>query len=81
MPKHEGFSSPWAVEETDGCFVVRDQDGHTLALVCCDDEPGRGPSGELLTRDEALRLAESVAKLPDLLCWPSADLPGPGIRN
>ena len=36
-----GFPSPWSVEETDVCFVVRDHNGQALAYVYFEEEPGR----------------------------------------
>ena len=44
------FPPPWSVEETEACFIVRDADGHALAYVYFEDEPG---TAHLLTRDEA----------------------------
>jgi hypothetical protein len=38
-----------------------------LAFVYCEDKLGRRPTGNLLTRDEARRIAANIAKLPDLL--------------
>jgi hypothetical protein len=36
------FPPPWAVEELNACFVVRDNSGQKLAYVYFEDEPGPG---------------------------------------
>ena len=57
------FPLPWCVEEQDGCFVVRDNNGQALSNVYFEDEPKR----YLFTRDETRYIARNVAKLPELL--------------
>jgi hypothetical protein len=31
---------PWSVEETDACYIVRDQNGQALAYVYFEDRAG-----------------------------------------
>jgi hypothetical protein len=57
------FPPPWAVDETDACFIVKDRNGQALAYVYFEDEPGRRAAAKLLTRDEARRIAANMARL------------------
>jgi hypothetical protein len=41
----------------DACFIVRDHDGHALAYVYYENEPVRRTAANLLTHDEARRIA------------------------
>jgi hypothetical protein len=75
MPQRR-FPPPWTVEETDACFIVRDANGHALAYVYFEDEPGRRSAAHLMTRDEARRIAANIAKLPELLAAPRNVEPG-----
>jgi uncharacterized protein (DUF2384 family) len=61
------FPPPWRVEELSTSFVVRDDNGQKLAYVHSEDEPRRRSVANLLSKDEARRIAVNVAKLLDLL--------------
>jgi hypothetical protein len=58
------FPPPWTAEETEACFIVRDLNGQALAYVYFEEDPGRRTAADLLTRDEARRIAANIAKIP-----------------
>ena len=66
MPQRH-FPPPWRAEEHDACFIVKDRGGRALAYVYYGEEPGRRAAANLLTRDEAQRIAANIAKLPELV--------------
>jgi hypothetical protein len=70
MPERR-FPPPWTVEDhNDACFIVKDHGGHALAYVYYEEEPGRRSAANLMTQDEARRIAANIAKLPNLLGRP-----------
>lgn len=68
MPERR-FPPPWSIEELDSCFVVKDANGQALAYMYFEKEPRRRLRPELLTRDEAQRIAAIFAN-PKLLDKP-----------
>jgi hypothetical protein len=67
VTKPRRFPPPWTADETDACFIVRDRNEQALAYAYFEEEPGRRSAAQLLTRDEARRIAANIAKLPELL--------------
>src|SRR6516162_7279338 len=61
------FPLPWVVQERSTCFVVHDKTSQPLAYIHFQDKSGRLSAINQLTRDEALRIAVNIAKLPELL--------------
>jgi hypothetical protein len=71
MSRPRPFPKPWAVEDhNDVCFIVKDRNGRVLAYVYYEEEPGRRAAANLMTKDEARRIAANFAKLPDLVKRP-----------
>jgi hypothetical protein len=61
------FTPPWTVDDNGACFIVKDHNGQALAYVYFENEPGRRSAANLMTRDEARRVAINISKLPELV--------------
>jgi hypothetical protein len=72
------FPAPWQYsEELEDAFVIRDAAGSEIAFIYFDREPS--DKGRITTRpmhDEARRIAENIARLPELLGAPPTMTPG-----
>jgi hypothetical protein len=58
------FPPPWAVEEIPGGFKVLDSTGQPLAYVYGRETKADADTANVLTMDEARRIASNIAKLP-----------------
>jgi hypothetical protein len=59
---------PWTFEDhNDACFIVRDANGLAVAQVYYEEEKGRRTAANLMTKDEARRIAADIVKLPELM--------------
>jgi hypothetical protein len=60
------FPPPWSFDEANyACFIVRDANGQKVAYVYFEDEAGRRAAANLLTKDEARRIAATITKLSE----------------
>ncbi len=66
MPAPHRFVRPWRVIEHDAHFEVTDAADVSLAVVYFEDEPSRQPMIKRLSKDEARRLAQEIARHPAL---------------
>ena len=68
MSSSRRFWPPWIIDETNSsCIIVRDVTEQALGYFYLEEESGRRTAANLLTRDEARRMAANFAKLPELL--------------
>ena len=58
--------APWSVQKIAGGFVVVDAGGRRLAFVYADPDQ-HGANTDMLTPDEARRVARNIARLPELM--------------
>jgi hypothetical protein len=61
------FPPPWSVEKIPDGLKVCDANGQSLAYVYSRENPNDAHMANVLTDDEARRIASNIAKLPTLL--------------
>jgi hypothetical protein len=61
------FPPPWTFEEANhACYIVRDANRFAVAYVYLESETGRRVAANLTTKDEAKKIANGIAKLPEV---------------
>ncbi len=66
-PPRRRFRRPWKVEERKESFIVRTADGYPICYLYHEEEPTRRDATKRLSWDEARRIANRIAKLPELI--------------
>ena len=61
------FPPPWTVEQIPGGYKVKDANGRFLAYVYARETRAEADMANVLTMDEARRIASNIAKLPSFL--------------
>ena len=61
------FPPPWTVEQIPGGYKVLDANGQSLAYVYGRETQADADIANVLTLDQARRIANNIAKLPSFL--------------
>lgn len=63
------FPKPWTLNVLESSIIVVDANGDPIAYTYYDDDEFRraGGSRRLMTKDEARRIATTIARIPELL--------------
>jgi hypothetical protein len=66
MPPASQCRGPFE-DHNSACFIVKVANGVAVAYIYYEEEPGRRAAANLMTKEEARRIAANIAKLPELL--------------
>jgi hypothetical protein len=74
-PTTRRFPPPWAAEETDACFIIRDANRQALAYVYFDGELNRRSAAHLLKTLRNLERHASVFPSDGVVLSPCSPVP------
>ena len=61
------FPAPWSVRELETAFRIEDATGQAVAYTYFRHDANEARQANMLTRDEARRIAANIARLPEML--------------
>jgi hypothetical protein len=61
------FPAPRRADKIPGEYVVRDANGQALAYIYSRENEAEARQANVLTADEARRIADNIARLPELV--------------
>lgn len=64
---HRSFPAPWRAHKLPGEYVVRDANGQDLVHIYSRPTQAEAMQARVLTADEARRIANVIAMLPEIL--------------
>jgi hypothetical protein len=68
------FPAPWRADTIPGGYVVRDASGQSIAYVYSRETEAEARQANVLTKDEARRVAVNIARLRSCLGRPIANM-------